>query len=165
MYGGGYFRGTAALGGISLASVADFDGFVVKLTDAGSSGSFTWAQRAGGPVYDETSVLSASGSALYAAGSFSGTGAAFGATTLNSLGFTDLFVARLTDVGNGASTLWAQQAGGSGSDYARAITLTSTGTTYVGGTTVPPAIFGSQAANGRPIVKSGFSPRLPTPRV
>ena len=109
------------------------------------------------------SALCVNGSNVHVAGSFSGTGATFGASTLNSLGFTDLFVARLTDAGNSASILWAQQAGGLGGDDAKATTLTSTGTVYVGGIVSQPAFFGSQTVTGPANSEVGFLASLADP--
>ena len=130
-----------------MTSAGDADGFVARLVDAGSTGSFAWTQRLGGPGYDEASALFASGAAVYVAGSFSGA-ATFGATTLNSSGYTDVFITRLTDAGNTGNFLWAQQAGGMNGDYATSVTLTSNGNTYVGGTVASPAFFGNQVVAG-----------------
>ena len=96
---------------------------MAKLIDVGSTGNFTWAQRAGGLGDDQADALAVSGSTVYVAGNFSGSTATFGATSLNSSGSSDLFVARLNDVGNTSSFAWAQQAGGLGLDNATTLAV------------------------------------------
>ena len=156
LYGAGYFSGTAAFGGVGLTSVGGLDGFVTKLIDGGSTGIFAWAQRAGGPGDDQANALTVSGSTVYVAGNFSGSTATFGATSLNSSGSTDLFVARLNDVGNTSSFAWAQQAGGLGLDNATTMAVARNGVIYVGGTVIPPAFFGSQTVTGPVNSEVGF---------
>ncbi|WP_046243484.1 T9SS type A sorting domain-containing protein [Hymenobacter terrenus] len=85
------------------------DIFVAKLTDAGASGSFTWAQRAGSPSFDRPSGLAISGGNVYVVGSFTGP-ATFGTTTLTSVGGT--FVSKLVDLGGTGSYTWTQSSGG-----------------------------------------------------
>ena len=156
LYGVGYFGGTAALGGTSLTSVGSGDGFVAKLTDAGTVGAFVWAQRVGGAGADEVSALSVRGAAVYVAGSFSGAAATFGTTTLSSAGYTDAFVTRLTDAGSAGNFVWAQQAGGAGSDYATSVTLAPNGIPYVSGTVAAPASFGNLTIAGPVNSEVGF---------
>jgi gliding motility-associated-like protein len=94
------------------------EGFVVKLSD---SGSFVWAQRAGGVNHDAIQALAVSGTSVYIAGYFGGFTANFGATTLTLPGFLDMsaFVAKLTDSGLTSSYEWAQPlAGGAASALA-----------------------------------------------
>ena len=93
---------------------------------------------------------------MYVAGNFSGSTATFGATSLNSSGSTDLFVARLNDVGNTSSFAWAQQAGGLGLDNAATVAVARNGVIYVGGTVIPPAFFGSQTVAGPVNSEVGF---------
>ena len=95
------------------------DVFVAKLTDAGPTASFDWAQRAGGVGDDRVHALAVSGPSVYVAGSFDSPTAGFGATTLTNadvaLRASDVFVAKLTDAGGTGSFAWAQRAGGAGS--------------------------------------------------
>ena len=86
--------------------------FVTKLTDAGPSGSFNWAQQ-GGQGIGYVNALAVSGTKLYLAGGFYGSMATFGTSSLiNANPFTnDLFVAKRTDVGTTGSFAWAQRAG------------------------------------------------------
>ena len=115
VYVTGEFSGTAVLGTLGLVSVGNFDVFVAKLTDTGPTGSFVWAQRAGGVGFDYSNALAVNGGSVYVTGSFNGT-AGFGATTLASNGAEDLYVAKLMDAGTAGSFTWAQRGGGGGSD-------------------------------------------------
>ena len=87
---------------------------------------------------------------MYVTGSFSGTTAAFGSTTLVNTGAastTDLFVTKLTSLGNSAAFVWALQAGGGGNDKPVAVQLAGT-SVVVTGTVAPPASFGPIVLNG-----------------
>ena len=78
----GAFMGTAGFGTASLTSTASFDVFVAKLTDAGSSAGFAWAQRAGGNSGDFCYAVAVSGANVYVSGfSYSNT-VALGSITL-----------------------------------------------------------------------------------
>ena len=71
VYVAGYFTNAAIdFGNITLLNAGNRDGFVAKLTDAGSSGSFTWAQQVGGVGFDQVSAVAASGTSVYVAGEF-----------------------------------------------------------------------------------------------
>jgi hypothetical protein len=119
------------------------DVFITKLTDAGSTGTFAWAQRAGGTEYDAAWALATNGSAVFVTGAFNGT-AGFGGATLTSVGMGDIYVTKLTDAG---SFLWAQIAGGAGHQAGCALALTNN-KVYVGGGCQLPAAFGSQTIPG-----------------
>ena len=114
------------------------DMFVAKLTDAGSTGSFVWAQRAGGTrpgftTYDLVYALAVSGASVYIAGAFESPTADFGPITLTNAGLdSDVFVAKLTDAGPTGSFEWAQQAGGTHTDVAKAMVVSGTNV-YVAG--------------------------------
>lgn len=120
VYVAGGFGGTAGVGGFSLTSAGATDVLVAKLTDAGASGSFVWAQRAGGPSFDDVNSLALSGTSVYVAGGFVGT-AAFGPAVLTSAGNTGTFVAKLSDAGSGAAFVWARQGASSGPNVAVAL--------------------------------------------
>jgi hypothetical protein len=164
VYVAGRFRGTATFGSSSLPNastgLAAFDVFVAKLTDAGSSATFTWAYGAGGPLTDYASTLAVRGSAVYVAGSYRGT-ASFGSTTLTSNGSSeDVFVTRLTDLGSSASFAWAQTAGGPSVDYGQALAPTAAAV-YVGGAVIGAASFGGQAVGAAGAGQAGFFTALP----
>ncbi|MGY3088170.1 hypothetical protein ACVWYF_001203 [Hymenobacter sp. UYAg731] len=111
----GYFISpTLTLGSITLTNAGAFtaDIFIGKLTDAGNTAAFTWAQRAGGDSYDYPAALALSGSDLYVAGKFTSFTANFGTSTVANAGYgDDLFVAKLADTGTSSSFIWAQAAG------------------------------------------------------
>ncbi|WP_046243238.1 hypothetical protein [Hymenobacter terrenus] len=145
IYVAGQFNGNeAGFGGTILASAnTNNDVFVAKLTDAGASGSFAWAQRAGGTGYDAAKALAVSGTNVYIAGEIASPTAAFGGTSLISTGSSNAFVAKLTDVGASGNFTWAQRAGGAGANVARALAVRGADV-YVAG-----AFSGSAADFGR----------------
>ncbi|MDQ2772912.1 MAG: hypothetical protein M3Y54_20705, partial [Bacteroidota bacterium] len=156
VYVAGYFDGTtASFGATTLTNTASnsSDIFVAKLIDLGSSGSFVWAQRAGGPGFDRADALAVSGTSIYVAGGFSGPTAAFGSTSLTNVGFSDVFVAKLTDAGTLASFVWAQQAGGTSDEYANTLAVSGVNV-YVAG------LFFSSSATFGAITLSGSSSNL-----
>ena len=116
VYMAGFFTGTATFGATSLTSTGGYDAVVAKITDAGSTAAFAWAQRAGGSGNDRALGVAVSGTNVYMAGSFEGSAATFGATTLASAGSTDAFVAKLADAGSTAGFGWSQRFGGTGED-------------------------------------------------
>ena len=137
VYVAGHFGGpTAAFGPATLTNAGLYytsDVFVAKLTDAGSTSGFAWAQRAGGTGGEGASALAVSGTSVYVAGVFDSYTVGFGPATLVSAGTYDVFVAKLTDAGSTGSFMWAQRAGGTGEDGARALAVSGT-SIYVAGT-------------------------------
>ena len=123
---------TADFGPVLLTYAGANDVFVAKLTDAGSAGTFVWAQRAGGTGYDYAQALAVSSTGVYVAGSFESPTAVFGPITLTNTGISNVFVAKLTDAGNTGSFVWAQRAGGTNEDYAYALAVKGT-SVYVAG--------------------------------
>ncbi|KAA9332106.1 T9SS type A sorting domain-containing protein [Hymenobacter busanensis] len=131
---------------VSNSSWGGRDGFVAKFTDLGSSVSYGWLRKAGGTGYDVIEGLAVSGNNVYATGTFSAT-AAFGSTSLVSLGTRDGFVAKLNDAGGGSFD-WVQRLGGAGVDEAHKVaaagssvyvTAHTTGSLTLGSTTVTSA--------------------------
>ena len=147
MYIAGYFDSpTVNFGPTTLTNVGtnvSTDVFVAKLTDTGSTGSFAWAQRAGGTSYDFANALALSGTSVYVAGHFISSTSDFGLTTLTNAGYANVFVAKLTDAGSTGSFTWAQRAGGTGADYASALAVSSTGLYLAGNFDSPTANFGT----------------------
>ena len=126
VYVAGNFQSAAAYFGATTLTNAYGDNFgsdvfVAKLTDLGSTGSFTWAQSAGGTGSDITAALAVSGSRVYVAGSFSSSNARFGSAALAAVGSLDGFVAQLTDLGSTGSFTWAQQVSGTGLEGVNAL--------------------------------------------
>ena len=151
IYIAGRFQGSAAtFGGITLASTGNNDLFVAKLTDAGSTAGFTWAQRAGGAQDEWCYALVLSGPSIYVAGFYASATAGFGSTTLTNANQNtsgDAFVTKLTDTGPTGSFAWALSAGGTNEDAARGLAIVGS-TIYVTGYLSPPATFGTQVITG-----------------
>ncbi|WP_210521023.1 T9SS type A sorting domain-containing protein [Hymenobacter terricola] len=150
VYVAGHFAGPAACGSTSLATsnANDFDVVVAKLTDAGTTGSFTWARQAGGTGTDRSTALAVAGTSVYLAGSEDSPTATFGNTSLTGLGNTDAFVAKLTDAGATGSFVWAQSAGGTGFDGVTALAVQGPSVYCTGYTTSPQVHFGSTTLPG-----------------
>ena len=108
----GSTNGTATFGSITSApgaNQADYDGFVAKLTDAGSSASWSWVQRLGGAQRDYCSGVAVNGSTVYVVGTYTSLTLVLGPTVLTTpyvgvAGYA--FVARLNDLGTSASVAW-----------------------------------------------------------
>ena len=124
-----------------LAASASDDIFVARLTDAGSSGAFVWAQAAGGSSTDHANALAVSGNSVYVAGYFNNDNSNTSAVTFGvagalngqaSFGTNDIFVAKLTETGGSAAFTWAQAAGGLDDDQANALAVSGPAV-YVGG--------------------------------
>ena len=164
VYLAGSFAGAAAgFGNATLTNAgAGSDAFVAKLTDAGSTSSFSWAQRAGGTADDQARAIAVSGTDIYVAGSYGSTTASFGSSVLTNggPGRDDLFVAKLADLGMSSSFSWAQRAGGAADDQARAVALSGT-TVYVAGGAAPPSSFGSQLITNAGGGQTAFLAALP----
>jgi hypothetical protein len=151
---GPFSSSTASFGTITLSNAGSVDGYVAKLTDAGSTGSFGWAQRSGGTEGDYANGLAVSGTSVYVAGNFTSPTAGFGPITLTNAGFADVFVTKLTDAGSTGSFVWAQRAGSTGNDYARRVFVSGT-SVYVTG-----SFTGSTTGFG-PITLSNPNPGTP----
>jgi hypothetical protein len=135
VYTTGYFDGTVdfdpGAGTTALTSAGDMDVFVSKLD---ASGNYVWAKSFGGSGADYAfSLAMNSAGNVYTTGYFDGTvdfdpGA--GTTALTSAGSIDVFVAKLDASGN---YVWAKSFGGSGSDYALSLAVSSAGNVYTTG--------------------------------
>jgi hypothetical protein len=130
----GRFTGsTASFGGVTLTNVSSSgpEAFVAKLTDAGATASFAWAQRLGGTNNDEALAVAVYGSSVYLAGYFQGALVGWGngvQTAPSTVGVnSDAFVAKVTDNGTNGSPGWVVRAGGAGAEQALALAATSTG--------------------------------------
>lgn len=145
VYVAGQFVGpTGDFGPFRLTNAGGSDVFVTKLTDAGPSSSFAWAQRAGGADGDYAADLAVNGPSVYVAGGFESRAADFGSTTIGNVGlFTDVFVAKLTDAGPSSSFAWAQRAGGVSAEQATSLAVVGSSVYVAGYFTGEPASFGS----------------------
>ncbi|RAK63220.1 T9SS type A sorting domain-containing protein [Hymenobacter edaphi] len=141
--------GTTTLTNSSSGFASDV--FVAKLSDAGSTGSYAWAQAIGGGGYEYVRALAARGTEVYLAGSFGSPTTTFGGLTLtNAQGGTgttpapvDAYVAKLRDAGSSASFVWALRAGGSDAEEVRALTLNGTSVLVAGYQLSSTAAYGS----------------------
>ncbi|NVO33131.1 T9SS type A sorting domain-containing protein [Hymenobacter lapidiphilus] len=167
VYVGGTFTKAATTFGTTVltnaGSAATTDVFVTKLVDAGNDASFGWAQRLGGVNDDRIGGIAVRGAEVYTTGSFSGS-VSVGSTSLNSVGRTNSFVAKLADGGATSNFVWAQQAGGPGSAISQGIALADA-SVWVGGETVPPASFGTQLITSPTTNTLGFIALLTDPRL
>jgi len=126
---GGFYR-TATFGSLTLTSTNRMgtDGFLAKITDAGSSAAFTWVQPTSMGFADDASVLVRNGSALYVAG---------------ISGAEDMFIARFTDAGTRGNAEWKQSLISPGTDRISSMAVTGTGKLYVSGGFQREITFGS----------------------
>jgi hypothetical protein len=117
---GSYNSAGATFGSIKMTSFGGSDAFVAKLTDAGSSATWTWVQHGGGASEDYGRSLAVSGTNVYVGGGYTAaTGssqATFGSSRLLNLGGYDGFVAKLADVGANPDFAWALPIQGNGND-------------------------------------------------
>ena len=123
VYVGGDFTGAALTIGSATAlnsNASGDDGYVVKLTDNGSTASYVWAKGIGEADGSSINVygMSVSGSTVYLSGIFYGT-VSFGTTSLTATGSGtgDMAVARLTDSGTSATFTAAVRGGGTGTEF------------------------------------------------
>ncbi len=138
----GDFQGIAYFGASKLTSAGSQDIFLAKYDAAGNP---QWAQSAGGSGADIGYGIAAdkNGNA-YITGFFSGT-ATFGDISVTTAGSIDMF---LTKYDQDGKALWAQRAGGTGSDVGYGIALDGTGNPYVTGDFASSARFGRITLQG-----------------
>jgi hypothetical protein len=137
VYVAGSFDGnTATFGGTTLTNFAVNsgyqDGFVTKMTDAGTSAAFTWAKGVGSTDSDAVTAVAVNGNSLYLAGFFYGPTGRFDTFNVTNAGGADIFVAKLTDAGSSGGVVWVQRAGGADDDSPTSLLVNGPGL-YVGG--------------------------------
>jgi hypothetical protein len=123
----------SSFGNTILASAGTTDGFVAKLTDAGATASFTWAQQFGGLGRDFVTALATNGPNVYVAGYFESYDPRFGSVVLTNAGSVNLFVTKVSDEGVTSRFMWTQQAGGRGQDTANALVVNGNSIYLAGG--------------------------------
>jgi hypothetical protein len=130
----GSFRGVALFGALPIQSAGATDVFVAQYD---ADGEPVWVEGIGADGSEFTRGggigLGPDGS-VYVQGSFSNT-ILVGSDVLESLGFTDIFVAKLTADGD---ELWGRRGGGDGTNFSAALAVDASGnaltTGYVDGT-------------------------------
>ncbi len=137
----GRFINTANFSGITLTStVNSLDSFILKYD---SSGNIIWAKKATTNGEGFGIAADAAGNS-YVTGYFVGQ-SALGSITLTGAGSGDIFVAKYDPLGN---IVWANNAGGTGSDRAHAIAVDNAGNCYISGYFIGSANFGSTTIKG-----------------
>ena len=163
IYLAGQFYGQSITLGATTLAGAGYSGYVTKLTDAGNSASFTWAQL----IEDNSTVfveaLTVSGNSVYVGGDFTGTALAIGSATAlsNNASSDDGYVAKITDNGSTASFVWARGIGEADGSTINVYGLSINGSVvYVSG-----AFYGTLNFNGvAPTITSiGSVPNSPGP--
>ena len=149
----GNFVGTVNFGAYSITSCELLDIYVAKMD---KDGNWLWATRAGGFDWDSGSGIAVDNMGnAYVTGYFIMT-ADFGPYSLTSMGFDDVFVAKIDKDGN---WLWVNQAGGTHYDGGGKTTIDDAGNCYVSGCFMNTAYFGpySLTTSG---LKDGFVAKL-----
>ncbi|MGI4734686.1 MAG: T9SS type A sorting domain-containing protein [Janthinobacterium lividum] len=131
IYATGYFSNTASFGTTTLTTAGDYDVFVVKLLDAGTSNTLSWVRQAGGAGDDQSEAIAASSSAVYVAGRFA-QAATFGTTVLTAGTASNGFITKLADGGSTATFTWAQQVASAGPTYASGLAVAGSALYVVG---------------------------------
>jgi hypothetical protein len=133
----GYFNGSLTIGASNLVSSGLEDIFLAKYDPAGNP---LWVRKAGGIGYDEARGIATDPAGnIYLTGHFQNT-ANFGASTVTSSGYSDIFVAKYDPIG---TLLWVRSAGGNDYDEAHAIAVDPAGNAYITGFIDANATFGS----------------------
>ena len=109
---GSFTSPTVTIGNLTLTNAGGFDLYVAKYDDLGADASLIWTQRAGGAQAERPTALAVNGTSIYVGGCFGGNASVFGNIVLASAGYSDAFVAKITDMGNSAAFVWALQSGG-----------------------------------------------------
>jgi len=135
----GYFRDTATFATFSIISSGYSDVFIAKMD---IDGNWLWVNQAGGDQPDKTwDITIDESSNLFITGSFEGL-AIFGAYSLYSSYFKNIFIAKIDANGYWQ---WAVQAEGTGDIVGRAITIDDAGNSYVTGDFEGTATFDSNS--------------------
>ena len=115
----------------NLTAAGEYDVFVQKLD---SSGSFVWAKRIGGSIFERPRSIATDGNRnVYLTGQFQGTVDFDPGSSVNSLtssGSADIYILKLDSAG---SFLWVKKIGSSLTDIGYSITLDHNGNIYTTG--------------------------------
>ena len=148
VYTTGYFQGTAdfdpGVSAFNISSAGSTDIFYQKLSN---SGAFIWAKSTGSNAIDAGYGLCLDAEDnLFVTGFYSGAAdfdPGAGTTLLTPAGASDIFVSRLDAAG---TMIWAQSAGGTGSDISNCIAVKNFGHIITAGTFTATADFNPSVA-------------------
>lgn len=132
VYVTGFYRNNASIEGGSIMTTNGgtyADLFVAKYSAI--SGNLEWFKRAGGSWDDEGRdiIYNNTDNLLYVTGEYRGT-SDFGAINMTEQGYGDMFLACYSPAG---TELWVKGAGGSVTDFGRAISLDNQNNIYIAG--------------------------------
>lgn len=153
----GTYRGTIALGDLTLQGPSDmsYDVFVAKCASA--DGAFQWATRGIGPASDRAVGIRVDPAGnSYINGAYADTWT-FGSTTLETNGGLDGYVAKVSPTGE---ALWAKDYGGPTGERIGGLALHGTDVFVTGGFQVSIAFDPGPTLNGQPVVRDVFVAKL-----
>jgi len=139
IYLSGIFQDTVTIDGTTLISQGDYDIFIAKLDNAGNA---VWAKQAGGPGEDLGISLTIDNlDNIYLTGSYEDT-ATFADTTVSSLGYQEIFVAKYKNTGE---LDWLKSFGGDWGDRGHSIIMDNADNFYLSGIFGGTAFFGNDS--------------------
>ncbi|MCP9767579.1 hypothetical protein EGI22_06620 [Lacihabitans sp. LS3-19] len=149
IYATGQFLGNAYFGNANMSTTgsSDYDIFIAKFS---SSGTLTWAKRAGGTGFDYGNSIKVGGDGnIYVTGGFSNTAnfntpSSSGTNEIISDGNLDIFIAKYDNNGN---LLRINRAGGSGLDFGQFIDANLAGEVFLSGIFSNTANFNTPSSN------------------
>ncbi|MBD2702279.1 hypothetical protein IC229_16620 [Spirosoma sp. BT702] len=158
---GHYSDGGSTIGGVPLTNTNsgnDFDIFLAKYVDGGTTFSNGWALKVGGSsaansTNDIGRAIAVNGDNIYIAGTFSGNASIAGTTLIATSSSTDTFLAKYVDSGATPTTLptskWALSFGSDRDESTTTVAVNGLNV-YVGAN-----FAGSMVVNGIPLATTG----------
>ncbi len=135
IYATGSFQETATFGPFSLTSSGDNDVFVSKMS---SDGNWIWVNCSIASLRATSKdIIEDTDGNVYIIGSFV-SDVSFGDINLSSVGWDDVFVAKIDEYGN---WIWANKAGGISIDFGNGICIDNLGNLYITGSFYSYAIY------------------------
>lgn len=140
VYVSGWFSGNAHFGDIVLSSEGGKDIFIAKYNNLGE---ILWVKKAWGAGDDVTAGITTDWDGFPIITGWFAEDLHFGDNVIESVGSTDMFVARYNADGD---VLWAKRAGGEGDDYGNRLTTNAEHDVLVSGSFRYTANFGNDLA-------------------